>query len=252
MTFYPASKGKKGKDTKASKRYFVLETYNETDYRLLTPWNIFPSFQSPTKFIPDSWLPGVEDTGSRNKLYPSARVATYNQIIEQVIMKNHNEEVEEIPIESRDVGKEQGYLADKASTWFNAKTKSRNPKNIGEYRELVNGDDFRMFMEQQLVDMLKEQYELSKSKPKNQKEKEILISIMATSSSIARRISREMLGITTKTNVIRNMYETYQDTRLLTELQLIFKEHIRQAADVVMSYQSMCSALDKKVFIVSQ
>jgi hypothetical protein len=244
LQFYPVTKSKSTK-----KRYYVLETYDGEHFRILTPWNIFPMYQSAVKYVTSTWISEIENPKKRQEMYPSARVGTYNKILEEKIMQNKQEE-EEIVTESRDISKERGYLSEKSATWFNQKTKSKNPKNVGEYRDLINGDEFRGFLEKELVNLLSDQYKLTKN-VKNSRDREMLLTVMSVSSSVASRISREILGITTKTGVIQNMFGMYGEDKLLYEIQTIFKQHIRQAVDVVMNYQSVCSVLDKKTIIMS-
>ena len=246
MYFYPSTKA--SKVSKSKKRYYILETHDDENFRALTPWDIFPMYKSTVKYVPDTWLPEIENIKKRQLLYPSARVGTYNKIIEEKIMENKQEE-DEIMVESRDISKERGYLSEKSSAWFNQKTKNKIPEKLGDYRDLINGNEFRGMLEQELVNMLAEQYKL-KSAPKNNNDKEMVVTVMSVSSSVAQRISREILGITTKTGIIQNMYEMYNGNKLLNELQSIFKQHIRQSIDVVMNYQSVCSMLDKKTMVL--
>lgn len=219
------------KNTGANVKYYVLETPDEQKYRILTPWGSFPGSASNVKYIPQNWLPCVETT--RNQTYPSARTLTYNAIVEKEIL-SHKKEVAEIKLESRLVVKEQGELIDKCSNWFETTTKNKFPASLAEYRELINSDDFRDAVGEYIFGILIKMYETKK------------LSVMGVSHSLAKRISREMLGVTTKTSQVRNLFDTYKEAPLKSELTGVFKQHIRQSVEIVVSNNSLCSVLDKK------
>lgn len=229
MKFIPNVKSEK---RDINLKYYVLETPDEKIYRLLTPWSAFPG-TSDVKYIPQNWLPGIENPNTLTQMYPSARISTYNSIIETEIL-SHKKEVGEIKLETRLVVKEQGEIVDKCSGWFESTTKNKFPTSLTDYRELINGDDFRSAVGDFIFNILIKMYSTQK------------LTVMGISHTLARRISREILGVTTKTSQIRNLFDTYKEEPLKSELINVFKQHIRQAVEIVISNNSLCSVLDKK------
>jgi len=224
------------KSTGNNIKYYVLETPDEKVYRLLTPWGAFPGSTSTVKYIPQNWLPGIENSTTRDSMYPSARILTYNNIVEKQIL-SHRKEVSEIKLETHVVVKEQGELVDKCSDWFETTTKNKFPSNLAEYRELINGDDFRESIAEFIFNILIKSYDKQR------------LTAMGVSNTLARRISREILGVTTKTSQVRNLFETYKADPLKGELTSTFKQHIRQSVEIVVSNNSLYSILDKKVIM---
>lgn len=219
--------------------YFILETYDKTNFRLLTPWNIFPSFKSPTAYVPDSWLPDID-----NKLvYPSARVETYNDIFAAEILKHKDKNPIKFELNSKDMSKEQGAMTTILSDWFMEQTKKKMPRDIGEYRDLINSDAFKQYIEEQLYLILKAEYSQYIDNT------EINLTILSVSSAISHRIAREILGVTTKTNNVRLIYETYTDGKLLIEIQNMFKTHIKQTANIVINYNTLYGPIETKINI---
>lgn len=232
MTFYP----KTSKYTK----YIILETYDTIHYRILSPWNVFPIYESSSYIIPESYIPHILDNKSRMAIYPSARISTYNKILEEQILKNKGEEIiiETTPYV---VNKEQGEIIDKLNTWF---IKSKTPKKLSEYRELINGDDFKNQLESIIIKILKSKFDSDKP--------EIYNTLISTASSITRRISRDILGMTTKSNSISNVFEIYSDVdKIRGELDSIFKKHISSSVNIIVSYRSLCEPIEKKILLFS-
>lgn len=230
MVFYP----KTSKFTK----YVILETYNGSTYRILSPWNIFPIYESPSHIIPESYIPHIKDAKSRMAMYPSARIHTYNKILENKILENKGEE---IVIETAPyvVNKEQGEIVDKLNTWF---VKSKTPKNLSEYRELINSDAFKGQLEITIIKILESKFDTNKA--------EIYNTVISTASSITRRVARDMLGMTTKSNAISNVYDLYSDViKIRGELDSIFKKHITSSVDIIVSYRSLCEPIEKKLLL---
>lgn len=225
---------KSTKDTGGDKsvKYYVLETLDEKLYRILTPWGSFPG-SSTVKYIPQNWLPGIENPSVRMQMYPSCRTLTYNGIVEKKIM-SHKKEMAEIKLESKLVVKEQGEIIDKCSNWFETTTKNKFPSSLTEYRELINSDNFKDSISDFIFSILIKMYDTQK------------LTVMGVSHTLARRIAREILGVTTKTSQVRNLFESYKEAPLRSELTSVFKQHIRQSVEIVVSNNSLCSVLDKK------
>lgn len=206
------------------KYYYVLETYDNVHYRVLTPWQVFPN--TGTQYIPQSWLPNFGEKQN----YPSGRIEAYNQIVESQILKHKGIE-KESKVKPVEVSKERGLIVDKLYTWFLDNIKKNTPENLGQYRDLINGDEFRDYIETVIVSLLIEKYESS-------------LTVHSTASVLTRRISREILGIITKSTNLKNLFEQYPD-KIAIELPGIFKTQIQQCIDIVVSYNSLLSPIDK-------
>ena len=231
--------GNKKKVTK--KYYYILQTYDGIHYRAMIPWQIYPPESKFSElYIPQSWLPGLEEFMKTGKNYPSGRVATYNKIIEKEILKYKGEE-KEVELEVVDVTNERGFIVDKLSTWFLDLNK-KMPNSLSEYRSLINSDEFHDYIEQILTDILFDKY-------KKDLKSELTMTIYSTASILMRRISREILGITTKSTTLRNIYDTYTQEKIINELPTIFKTQIKQCIDIVVSYESLFSSIDRKKLI---
>jgi hypothetical protein len=211
------------------KYYYVLETYDGEHYRVMIPWQVFPGLKSSIQYIPQSWLPGF-DNYEQN--YPSGRIVAYNDLIEEKILKFKGIE-KESKIQSIEINKERGYIVDKLSTWFIDSIKKNTPTSLSDYRELINGDDFNEYIEMVLIELLLEKYDKS-------------ITLLSTASLLMRRISREILGIITKSASLKNMFDLYPD-KVKNELPSIFKNQIQQCVEIVVSYNSLLSPIDKKL-----
>jgi hypothetical protein len=220
------SEASKSKDKSIERYYYVLETYDNEHYRVMTPWQTFPKLSLP--YIPQSWLPNI---GSKN--YPSGRVEAYNSIIERNILKCKEVE-KEFTIKSVEVNKEKGMIVNVLKIWFDDKIKKNLPKNLGEYRDLLNGDEFHDHIEATVVGALE-----SVRKDTN------IATLHSVASILTRRMAREILGIITKSTTLKNMFEMYPD-KIQTELPPIFGANIEQCIDIVISYNTLLSLIDKK------
>ena len=215
----------KSKGNDVRKYYYVLETYDNKHFRVMTPWQIFP--KDGLKYIPQSWLPDFENS---TKHYPSGRIEAYNSIIEKKILKHKGIE-KESNIKSGEVNKEKGIIIDGLKTWFLGQLKIKYPSNLSEYRELLNSDEFHDHIESIIVSI------------------DIKGDIMtkhSVASILTRRISREILGIITKSTILKNMFEMYPD-KIKTELPPIFGSQIEQCINIVVSYNTLISPILKKL-----
>lgn len=222
----PSTKSGKLQDT-IKKYYYVLETYDNIHFRVMTPWQIFP--KDGLKYIPQSWLPEFENS---TKHYPSGRVEAYNDIIEKKILKYKGIE-KESTIKPGEVNKEKGIIVDGLKTWFLAQMKIKFPSNLSEYRELLNSDEFHDHIESIIVSDI------------NINDSDIMTK-HCVASILTRRISREILGIITKSTSLKNMFEMYPD-KIKTELPPIFGSQIEQCIDIVISYNTLISPILKKL-----
>lgn len=219
---------RESKDTHIKKYYYVLETYDNKHYRVMTPWQIFP--KDGLKYIPQSWLPEFNDF---TKHYPSGRVVAYNDIIEQKILKYKGIE-KESTIKPGEVNKEKGIIVDNLKTWFQSQMKVKYPSNLSEYRELLNSDEFHDHIESVIVSI-----------DTNSINGDIMTK-HSVASVLTRRISREILGIITKSTSLKNMFEMYPD-KIKTELPPIFGSQIEQCINIVVSYNTLISPILKKL-----
>ena len=138
----------------ADKRYYyVLETYDNEHYRVMTPWQVFPNMK--LQYIPQSWLPEIKSPTKSAKIehYPSGRIEAYNVLIEKKILKYKGQE-KDSQINPKEVNNEKGLVVDHIKTWFLDQTKKTPPVNLNEYRELLNSDNFRDHVESILVEVL--------------------------------------------------------------------------------------------------
>lgn len=214
-------------DKSYKRYYYVLETYDNINYRVMTPWQTFPNIN--LSYIPQSWLPNIDGkTG-----YPSGRVEAYNSIIEKKIFKYKGAEIE-LVAKSIEINKEKSTIVDSLKTWFTEQIKNHVPKNLGEYRDLLNSDDFHDYVEAKLVDILI-----------NLRHDADIATLHSVASILTRRISREILGIITKSIVLKNMFDMYPD-KIKSELPPIFGLNIEQCVNIVISYNTLLSLIDRK------
>lgn len=222
--------------TNSKKYYYILETYDGVHYRTMTPWQVYPSTDTTVPYIPQNWLPGLAQYLKTGNGYPSGRVVAYNKMIETEILKYKGAEKEPL-IKTAEVVNERGYIVGKLADWFNASIKEHVPANMTEYRELLNSEPFQNYVEEVIIDLLVQKYD-----PKN-------LTVYSTASILTRRISREILGIITKSVSLKAMYDTYPESRIKGELPIIFKSQIQQCMDIVVSYNSLLSSIDKVLML---
>lgn len=230
LSFYPK--------TSKYRKYVILDTYDGTHYRILSPWNVFPIYESSSHIIPESFVPYIQTSTYRKGIYPSPRISSYNNILSDKIIANKGEGFM-FETEQYVVTKEQGQIVGELTNWFND---VQIPLNLSEYRELVNSDKFKMELEIIIIKILKSRF----STPGD----EIYATIISTASSIARRIARDVLGMTTKDNKIDQVYGMYSKyDKLKQELFGLFKKHITSSVEIIVTYRSLCEPIEKKLVL---